>query len=210
VLYYERQAKKKGYSVIIGIDEAGRGPLAGPIVVAAVYLKTFKFRSRIDDSKKLSAAQRNKAFLELGSKSVFGIGMMNEGVIDGLNISNAAKLAVDIAVSKLLKGLKNRSTRKNTILLLDGRLSSGLPYVSKEIIGGDTRSLSIASASIVAKVVRDRIMEIYGKIYPHYDFAAHKGYGTRRHVENIRRHGLSSIHRKTFCRGVLKGDERQD
>jgi ribonuclease HII len=211
VLYYERQAKKKGYSVILGIDEAGRGPLAGPIVVAAVYLKTFRFEGRIDDSKKLTAGRRNEAFLELSRKSVFNVGVMNEGAIDALNVSRAARLCVDIAVARLLKSLKKpRPTRRNTILLLDGCLSSSLPYDSKEIIGGDGASLSIASASIIAKVIRDRIMAIYDRIYPRYGFGAHKGYGTKKHFENIARYGLTPIHRKTFCGGVFPSHERKD
>ncbi len=204
MLYYERRASRQGSSIIIGIDEAGRGPLAGPVVVAAVYLKSFKFKSRIYDSKKLSAKQRFEAFLEISKKSVFDIGVINEGAIDAVNISKAAMLAVDNAVTRLLAHLKGRRpSLKNTILLLDGTLHSSLPYLSKEIIGGDRKSLSIASASIMAKVIRDRIMEIYDRIYPQYGFRIHKGYGTKRHLENMARHGLSPIHRKTFCHEAL-------
>lgn len=204
MLYYERQANKKGYTIIIGADEAGRGPLAGPVVVAAVHLKSFKFKGRVDDSKKLTEAQRNNTFVEIVKKSHFGIGIISENVIDDINISKAASLAVDDAVLKLLSFLKKpRPTFKNTILLLDGTLNSSLPYVSKEIIGGDGLSFSIACASIVAKVVRDRIMQIYDRIYPQYGFGRHKGYGTKKHMENIGRYGLSPIHRKTFCRRIF-------
>lgn len=204
VLYHERQAGKKGYSIIIGADEAGRGPLAGPVVAAAVHLKSFKFKGRVDDSKKLSEAQRNNTFAEIVKKSVFGIGVISENVIDDINIAKAASLAVDGAVLKLLSFLKKpKPTFKNTILLLDGTLNSSLPYVSKEIIGGDHLSFSIACASIVAKVVRDRIMQIYDRIYPQYGFGRHKGYGTKKHLENIGRYGLSAIHRKTFCQRVF-------
>ena len=204
MLYHERLAKKNGYSVIIGVDEVGRGSLAGPVVVGAVFIKKFKFKNRIDDSKKLTPAQREKAFLEIARQSVFDIGIMNEEAVDNINVSKAAALAVDVAVTRLLSRLKSpKPTFKNTFLLLDGRLRSSLPYRFKEIIGGDSLSLSIAAASIVAKVLRDRMMVLYHRIYPVYDFAAHKGYGTKRHRENIKKYGLSPLHRKTFCLGKI-------
>ena len=204
MLYHERLAKKNGYSVIIGVDEVGRGSLAGPVVVGAVFIKKFKFKNRIDDSKKLTPAQREKAFFEIARQSVFDIGIMNEEAVDNINVSKAAALAVDVAVTRLLSRLKSpKPTFKNTFLLLDGRLRSSLPYRFKEIIGGDSLSLSIAAASIVAKVLRDRMMVLYHRIYPVYDFAAHKGYGTKRHRENIKKYGLSPLHRKTFCLGKI-------
>ena len=204
MLYHERLAKKNGYSIIIGADEVGRGSLAGPVVVGAVFIKKFKFKNRIDDSKKLTPAQREKAFFEIARQSVFDIGIMNEEAVDNINVSKAAALAVDVAVTRLLSRLKSpKPTFKNTFLLLDGRLRSSLPYRFKEIIGGDSLSLSIAAASIVAKVLRDRMMVLYHRIYPVYDFAAHKGYGTKRHRENIKKYGLSPLHRKTFCLGKI-------
>ena len=204
MLYHERLAKKNGYSIIIGVDEVGRGALAGPVVVGAVFIKKFKFKNRIDDSKKLTPAQREKAFFEIARQSVFDIGIMNEEAVDNINVSKAAALAVDVAVTRLLSRLKSpKPTFKNTFLLLDGRLRSSLPYRFKEIIGGDSLSLSIAAASIVAKVLRDRMMVLYHRIYPVYDFAAHKGYGTKRHRENIKKYGLSPLHRKTFCLGKI-------
>ena len=204
MLYHERLAKKNGYSIIIGVEEVGRGALAGPVVVGAVFIKKFKFKNRIDDSKKLTPAQREKAFFEIARQSVFDIGIMNEEAVDNINVSKAAALAVDVAVTRLLSRLKSpKPTFKNTFLLLDGRLRSSLPYRFKEIIGGDSLSLSIAAASIVAKVLRDRMMVLYHRIYPVYDFAAHKGYGTERHRENIKKYGLSPLHRKTFCLGKI-------
>ena len=204
MLYHERLAKKNGYSIIIGVEEVGRGALAGPVVVGAVFIKKFKFKNRIDDSKKLTPAQREKAFFEIARQSVFDIGIMNEEAVDNINVSKAAALAVDVAVTRLLSRLKSpKPTFKNTFLLLDGRLRSSLPYRFKEIIGGDSLSLSIAAASIVAKVLRDRMMVLYHRIYPVYDFAAHKGYGTKRHRENIKKYGLSPLHRKTFCLGKI-------
>ena len=206
MLYHERLAKKNGYSIIIGADEVGRGSLAGPVVVGAVFIKKFKFKNRIDDSKKLTPDQREKAFFEIARQSVFDIGIMNEEAVDRINVSRAAELALDQAVTKLLSRLKKpKPTFKNTFLLLDGRLHSSLPYRFKEIIRGDSLSLSIAAASIIAKVLRDRMMAAYHRVYPVYDFAAHKGYGTRRHRENIRKYGLSPLHRKTFCAGKKWG-----
>ena len=199
MLYHERRAKKDGYSVIVGVDEAGRGPLAGPVVLAAVILNTYAFSSRIDDSKKLTARQRRKAFDEILGKSSYAVGIMNQGVIDSVNISAATHFAVDEAIARLMKRFRSPPKRKTVILLLDGRLRSHLSYHAKEIIGGDGLSLSIAAASIVAKVIRDRIMEIYDRIYPQYGFSRHKGYGTAEHLDRVSTCGLSPLHRRTFC-----------
>lgn len=174
--------------------------MAGPVVAAAVFLKTFRFKSRIDDSKKLTARARERAFLEITEKAVYGVGVMSETVVDSINIARAADLAADLAAAKALAAIRiPRPSPKNTCFLLDGRLRLHLDYPSKEIIGGDGKSLSIACASIVAKVVRDRLMQIYDRVWPRYGFCDHKGYGTRRHVENIARYGLLPLHRKTFC-----------
>jgi ribonuclease HII len=200
VLAYERTLRKKGYKIIVGVDEAGRGPLAGPLVVAAVYLRSYSFKARIDDSKKLSPAQRHRAFLEIVDRSVFGVDVVNEGAIDAVRMAAAARLAVERAAHRLLSRIgRPRPTARNTIFLLDGALRLDLPYPSREIIGGDGKSLSIASASIVAKVVRDRIMDIYDRVYPQYGFCRHKGYGTRDHRERLARWGFSPLHRRTFC-----------
>jgi len=203
VLYHERRAKKDGYSVIVGVDEAGRGPLAGPVVASAVILKTHAFSSRIDDSKKLTARQRDEAFAEIVAKSSYGVGIMNEGVIDSVNIAAAAHLAVDEAVARLMERFRTPPRERSVILLLDGRLRSHLSYHAKEIIGGDGLSLSIAAASIVAKVVRDRIMGIYDRIYPQHGFSRHKGYGTVEHLDRMSTCGLSPLHRRTFCHRIL-------
>ncbi|MDD5574521.1 MAG: ribonuclease HII [Candidatus Omnitrophica bacterium] len=200
MLYHERRAKKDGYRVIVGVDEAGRGPLAGPVVASAVILKSYRFTARVDDSKKLTAAQRSRAFDEIIRKSFYAVGIMNQGVVDSVNIAVAAHLAVDEAVMRLMGRLTAPPPERQVILLLDGRLSSGLPYRAKEIIGGDGASLSIAAASIIAKVIRDRMMVIYDRIYPQYGFSDHKGYGTERHRDCIAAYGLSPLHRRTFCR----------
>lgn len=198
MLYYEKKAKKKGFSFVIGIDEAGRGPLAGPVVAAAVHCSSSRFRNRIADSKMLTPRQREKSFLEINEKAAVGVGIMNEGVVDSMNILGATRLAMEQAVENLLYRLKKNVRKKNIILLIDGNVSLTLPYNSKNIIKGDTKSLSIASASIVAKVVRDRIMEAYHQVYPRYAFDKHKGYGTKRHFHAIGKHGSCLIHRKSF------------
>ena len=209
MLYHERKAQRKGYAALIGVDEAGRGPLAGPLVVAAAHLKTYRFAARIDDSKKLTPQQRERAFLELGTKALFDVSVVNVGVLDTLRISAATAFAVDAALARLLGRLAKEGIGLEGVkILLDGRLRTGLPYPSQEIIGGDGKSLSIAAASIVAKVVRDRLMGIYDKIYPGYGFAAHKGYGTLGHRRRIARRGLSPIHRVTFCRGWVKDGQK--
>jgi len=198
VLYYEKKFKKKGYDVIIGVDEAGRGPLAGPVVAAAVVLKTCRFRNRIDDSKKLTPRQRENAFLEIDRKALFGIGIVNENIIDRVNILQATRLAMEQAVLELLDKLKKRR-RQNMHLLVDGnvKLQTHIPVTN--IIKGDSKSKSIACASIMAKVTRDRIMEIYDNVYPQYGFRKHKGYCTRLHRAALNKFGPSIIHRRSFC-----------
>lgn len=215
MLYYERKLKKKGYNLIIGVDEAGRGPLAGPVVAAAVALHTHRFKNRIDDSKKLTARLREMAFSEIIQKSVFGIGIVNEKIIDQVNILEATRLAMKQAISALIRKLespkysriqpalsrtkRNSKFRKGGVyIIVDGNmtLNINLPYTS--IIKGDSKSKSIASASILAKVTRDRIMQLYDKIYPQYGFSRHKGYPTKAHRDIVKRLGPSSIHRKSF------------
>lgn len=199
MLYYEKKAKSKGFSLIIGVDEAGRGPLAGPVVAAAVKLKKTKFNNYIDDSKRLSPLERENAFIEIIQKAHVGIGIMNESVIDIINIRNATKLAMERAVGRLLYSTKKIINKNTTIVLVDGNLSLNLPFRLKNIIRGDSKSLSIACASIIAKVTRDRIMSIYDKIYPNYRFRDHKGYGTLTHFRAIRKHGSCLIHRMSFA-----------
>jgi len=198
VLYYENKFKKKGYKVIIGIDEVGRGPLAGPVVAAAVTLKTNRFKNRIDDSKKLSPRQREKAFLEIGVKSVFGIGIVSEKIIDRVNILQATIIAMEQAVCELTGKLKN-GRRNNMHALVDGNVKLRLGIPVTNIIRGDSKSKSIACASIMAKVTRDRIMDIYDKVYPQYGFIKHKGYCTRLHRAALNKFGPSIIHRRSFC-----------
>ncbi|MFC1645554.1 ribonuclease HII [Candidatus Omnitrophota bacterium] len=198
MLYYEKKAKNKGYSFVIGIDEVGRGPLAGPLVAAAVKLKKTNFHNYIDDSKKLTPSQREDAFGEICQKAVFGLGIINETVIDAINIVNVTKFAMEQAVANLIYVSRGRINKNKVMVLVDGNLSLGLPFRSKSIIRGDSKSLSIACASIVAKVTRDRIMAIYNKVYPKYSFKQHKGYGTKGHIKAINKYGPCLIHRRSF------------
>ncbi len=197
-LYFERKFKKQGFDIIIGVDEAGRGPLAGPVVAAAVTLSTHRFKNRIDDSKKLNPLAREKAFQEIVRKSVFGIGIVPEGVIDSVNILQATRAAMKEAVSRLVAKLKTKK-RPRIHVIVDGDLTLDIDFSCTGIIKGDSKSKSIACASILAKVTRDRIMELYDKIYPPYRFIKHKGYPTKEHREILKRIGPSLIHRRSFC-----------
>ena len=198
MLYYERKLKSQGFGVIIGVDEAGRGPLAGPVVAAAVSLNTFKFKNRIDDSKKLSPEQRENAFPEIIDNSDFRIGIVDEREIDRLNIFVATRVAMQQAIASLINKLPE--SRSRTIhIIIDGNVPVECAFAHTCIIKGDSRSKSIASASILAKVTRDRIMRDYDKIYPQYRFAKHKGYSTKEHRKLVKEFGLSRIHRKSFC-----------
>jgi len=190
MLRHEKRARLKGHRLIAGVDEAGRGPLAGPVVAGAVILRDTGFTERIDDSKRLTPAMRQRAFTEILSKAVIGVGIVSERVVDRINIYNATLLAMKEAVSNL--------KLKPDYVLIDGNVGPRLPMEVLTIPSGDAKSLSIACASIVAKVCRDSIMSFYDTLYPVYDFSSHKGYGTRRHMALIDAHGPSPIHRRSF------------
>jgi len=179
------------------VDEAGRGPLAGPVVAAAVALSCLDFENRIDDSKKLSLKSRQKAFEEITSKSIFGISIISEKIIDRINILQASRLAMCQAVTSLTEKIEGLNGLKIHVIV-DGIMSLELNWPCTDIIKGDGKSKSIAAASILAKVTRDKIMCDYDSIYPEYGFAQHKGYPTESHREIINRIGLSVIHRKSF------------
>lgn len=188
--YYERKARANGFKCIVGIDEVGRGPLAGPVVSCAVRLKKHRFKNKIDDSKKLPERQRNLAFAELMNACDFGIGIVNESAIDQINIARASKLSMQRAINQL--GFRP------DFLLIDGKIELDVDIPSKKIIGGDRKSLTIAAASIIAKVIRDRMMSMYAKVYPRYGFEVHKGYATSRHIKAIKKFGPCRIHRLSF------------
>ena len=204
MLSHELKAKKQGFQYIIGIDEAGRGPLAGPVIAAAILPKTFFFKSKIQDSKKLTHLQREKAYEEILKKCYVGVGYCNAKTIDRINILQGTFKAMELAVRNLIdripeKKKKAKSFTKKVILLIDGnRFSTKLPYSFETIVKGDACSITIAGASIIAKVTRDRLMLKAAKRYPHYGFEKHKGYPTKFHREQIKLFGFSPIHRKTF------------
>lgn len=191
LLKHERDLNRSGYSRIAGIDEAGRGPLAGPVVAGAVMLNGYSFKERIDDSKKLSAKKREKAYREILRKCHVGVGIVDEHIIDDINIYQATKKAMQLALANLKLA--------PDYVIVDGNMRISTRCPIRCIVGGDSKSMSIAAASIVAKVTRDRIMVEYDKVYPQYGFARHKGYGTKAHKIAIISHGPSPIHRRSFC-----------
>ena len=187
----ETKASHQGFKNIAGIDEAGRGPLAGPVVAAAVILPSQVNIPGLNDSKKLSTKKREELFPKIQEISVFyGVAVVDQKVIDKINILQAARLAMKQAVEtlKITPGL----------LLIDGNQKIDSTLDQWAIVKGDSRSLSIAAASVLAKVTRDRIMDGYHKLYPQYEFNRHKGYGTRLHRNLIQEHGPCPIHRSTF------------
>jgi len=196
--YDIEQSARTGQARIAGVDEAGRGPLAGPVVAAVVILDLYNRPiDGVNDSKKLTAAKRDKLFdIIIDTAEAYGVGVADPKEIDEINILQATFLAM----RRALDGINGRYD----LLLVDGnQYINGVPRErQKTIVGGDAKSASIAAASIIAKVTRDRMMDGYDKDYPRYDFAKHKGYGTKRHVEMIRKHGLCEIHRKTFCQKI--------
>ena len=181
----------RGIRLIAGVDEAGRGPLAGPVVAAAVILYPGDSIEGVNDSKMLTESRRETLFSEITSRAVsIGTGIISEKEIDAINILQASLKAMSIAVSNL--------TVSPEYALIDGNKTPVLRCPGIPIIHGDSRSLSIAAASIIAKVTRDRLMRDLDSRYPQYGFAQHKGYGTRAHRQAIRDFGLCAIHRKSF------------
>lgn len=188
---YEREAEAEGLDIVAGVDEAGRGPLAGPVSVAAVILPKGLLLPHLNDSKKISAAVRDRLYDEIMEKAVCVKHVfVDEKTIDRVNILQATMNGMYEAVFGL--------TPQPQKVLLDAVELTGLPMPSLPIIKGDSKSASIAAASIIAKVSRDRLMDQYDKQYPEYGFAAHKGYGTSQHIEAIRKYGPCPIHRVSF------------
>ena len=204
MLYYETQAVQHGLRFILGVDEVGRGPLAGPVVAAAVCLRQFDFECPINDSKKMSPKARETAFHAIFEKAYVGIGMISETAIDQINILNASHMAMEMAVKELIRRMPPALSAANdfnrqVLLLVDGNIfRTALTYPYQTIVGGDGKSLSIACASIIAKVYRDHLLNAYDKIYPQYGFAQHKGYPTQAHRQAIKKHGPCAIHRRSF------------
>ncbi|MEN6321531.1 MAG: ribonuclease HII [Syntrophaceae bacterium] len=188
---YERRAHQHGYTVIAGIDEAGRGPLAGPVVAAAVILPTDYENPEIKDSKQLSPRKRERLYEIIKQNALsIGFGVVETSVIDDVNILQATMLAMREAVSNL--------SITPDYLLIDGLHRIFVSIPQEAIVKGDSLSISVASASIIAKVSRDRIMEMYHRQFPQYNFLKNKGYGTEEHREAIKKYGHCKIHRKSF------------
>lgn len=192
MLKYENEAYEKGYKFVCGVDEAGRGPLCGPVVAAAVILSKDAHLEGVNDSKKLSEKKREKLYDEIMTNAVaVGIGMSDVDVIEEINILGATKEAMKEAINNLAV--------KPDYVLIDGNQDINIDIDRQTVISGDALSESIAAASIIAKVTRDRMLREYDKAYPEYGFAKHKGYGTKAHIEAIKEHGLTPIHRPSFC-----------
>ncbi len=194
----EKKLYQKNIKLICGIDEAGRGPLAGPVVVGAVILPENSFIEGVNDSKKISEKKREKLYEQITNEAIaYSVGIVDQKKIDEINILNATKLGLKIA----LEGLK----QKPEIILVDALTNIdtlGIPYIS--VIKGDAKNYCIAAASIIAKVTRDRIMREWDEVYPIYGFAKHKGYGTAEHIRVIKENGPCILHRKTFIKNFIK------
>ena len=193
---YEHNAYLRGFTAVCGIDEAGRGPLAGPVCAAAVLLPEGLVIDGLNDSKKLSEKKRELLFPVIQENALaFGIGFADVKEIDEINILQATFLAMRRAFDAM--------QRRCDYVLVDGNRMPPMPVPGETVVKGDAKSPSIAAASILAKVSRDRVMLEYAKQYPEYQFEKHKGYGTKAHVEALRAFGPSPIHRRTFLKKIL-------
>lgn len=199
LLDFELEAIKNGYTLVAGVDEVGRGPLAGPVVCASVIMPLDDLIDGVDDSKKLSEKKRI-AFSELIKEKAmaYSICEVDEKRIDEINILNATKECMANAVNSL--------KQKPEVLFVDALKLDGVDESIKQqsIIKGDAKSYNIACASIIAKVYRDNLMVEYGKHYPEYDFAQNKGYGTKKHIDAIKTYGITPIHRKSFVKNFVE------
>ena len=195
---HEFEDKYCEYEYIAGIDEAGRGPLAGPVVAASVILPKDCEILYLNDSKQLSAKRRDELFDEIKQKAIaYGIGIVSQGRIDDINILQATYEAMREAIGRM-------SEKQNPdLLLVDAVHIPDVDIKQVGIVKGDAKSVSIAAASILAKVTRDRFMVEMDKLYPEYGFASHKGYGSKSHIEAIKKYGASPIHRQTFIKNFV-------
>lgn len=192
----EKNLKAQGYKFIAGVDEAGRGPLAGPVYAAAVILPEGARLDGINDSKKLSEKKREALFDEITKIAIsYSIASMDEKIIDQVNILNATHMAMCQAVDNL--------SIHADYVIIDGNSIKGMEKPHETLVKGDAKSISIAAASILAKVSRDRYIKEMGEKYPEYGFEKHKGYGTKAHTDAILEHGVCPIHRKTFLKKLL-------
>ena len=194
---YEKELHEKGFKNICGIDEAGRGPLAGPVVIASVIMPADSMIEGVNDSKKVSEKKREKLYDQIIEEAIsYGVAIIGQDEIDNINILNATKKGLTMSLKEL--------TVKPDLILVDALEhidTLGIPYES--IIKGDAKAYSIAAASIIAKVTRDRIMREWAEVYPQYGFEVHKGYGTAKHIAAIKEHGICQIHRKSFTKNFV-------
>lgn len=194
---FENRLYSENIKYIAGIDEAGRGPLAGPVVVGCVIMKPDSFIEGINDSKKILESKREKLYETITEEAIdWSVGIVSEKEIDEINILNATKKALNIAIKNL-----NIKPEKILVDALENIDTCNIPYIS--VIKGDAKIYSISAASIVAKVTRDRIMREYDEMYPQYGFGKHKGYGTAGHIQAIKEYGMCSIHRKSFLKNII-------
>lgn len=192
----ENEYREKGFNIICGVDEAGRGPLAGPVYAAAVILPSDCVIEGLNDSKKLTEKKREALFDEIKERALaYGIASADEKEIDEINILNATFLAMKRAIASL--------SVKPDLALIDGNQKPHTDIEEVTVIKGDAKSMSIAAASVLAKVSRDRFMLEMAEKYPQYEFARHKGYGTKLHYEKIAQYGVCDIHRRTFLKKIL-------
>ena len=192
MLLIEESLYDEGYEYICGVDEAGRGPLCGPVVASAAILPKHGCIEGVNDSKKISEKKREKLYDDIMKGAIaVGIGISDVDVIEKVNILNATKIAMKKAIESL--------SIKPDYVLIDGNQKIDIDILQETVVSGDAKSESIASASIIAKVTRDRMLRKFDEMYPEYGFAKHKGYGTKAHIEAIKKYGLTPIHRKSFC-----------
>ncbi len=192
----ENSLKERGFRYIAGVDEAGRGPLAGPVYAAAVILPEGAELFGINDSKKLTPKKREELFQKITEIAIsYAIFSVDEKEIDEINILNATHKAMNGAVNSL--------TQKPDYVIIDGNSIKGMEIAHETVVKGDAKSISIAAASILAKVARDRYIDKMGEVYPEYGFENHKGYGTKAHTNAILKYGVCPIHRRTFLKKLL-------
>ena len=203
----EEELYSQGTISIAGIDEAGRGPLAGPVVVACVVMPRDSMIEGVNDSKKVSEKKREKLYEEIIKEAIgYGVGIISQEEIDRINILNATKEGLTTAIKELEKDLKEKQREfdKPEIILVDALTKIDTDYIPyRSIIKGDAKSYSIAAASIIAKVTRDRIMRQWDEVYPMYGFEKHKGYGTAAHINAIKEYGLCPLHRRSFVKNIV-------
>lgn len=195
LINYDLEVKKEGYNIIAGVDEAGRGPLAGPVYACAIIMREDNIIKAVNDSKKLSEKKREELYdVILENALCYSVCSVDEKTIDEINILNATMLAMENAINSL--------SITPDLVLIDGNQNRGITSDNRTVIKGDSLSYNIAAASIIAKVSRDRYIREMDKLYPEYNFKKHKGYGTKEHMEILREIGPSEIHRKTFLKNL--------